>query len=165
MFLSVLLSSSSAFPQHAALPVVNEGPVSGPLTAAYGDLVQTPRGLASLALEGFSEDLNQDGYVDPVVQAAVPAAAVAAPAVVAAAPAVVSTYHHAAAAVPTAAYHHAAAVPVAAAVPAATYHAAALPAVAAPAVAAVPAATYAYAPGAVHAANYGYSYSPYNTVH
>ena len=51
--------------------------------------VATPRGLESLALNGFSEDLNMDGFVDPVAQAvpapltfAAPALApVAAPAV------------------------------------------------------------------------------------
>jgi hypothetical protein len=48
--------------------LVNEGPQLGPLTPAHGDFVQTPRGLASIHLEGFSEDLNEDGYVDPVVQ-------------------------------------------------------------------------------------------------
>merc|ERR1719445_2631343 len=75
--LSCLLAVAASFP-HTGL--VNQGPQSGPLTPAYGDLVQTPRGLASIALEGFSEDLDQDGYVDPVVQAALPVA-VAAPAV------------------------------------------------------------------------------------
>merc|ERR1719483_1892968 len=73
-------------------PLVNQGPQLGPLTAAYGDLVQTPRGLASISLEGFSEDLNQDGYVDPVGQAV----AVAAPAVAIASPA--PTYNIAASA-------------------------------------------------------------------
>merc|ERR1719323_2647125 len=62
---------------------INPGPVAGPLTPAYGDSVATPKGLRSLSLEGFSEDLNQDGFVDPI------APAVAAPAVTyAAAPAV-----------------------------------------------------------------------------
>jgi hypothetical protein len=53
--------------------------------------VSTNRGLRPLSLEGFSEDLNQDGYVDPIGQAVVPA--VAAPLVytVAAAPAAVET--------------------------------------------------------------------------
>ena len=46
----------------------------GPLTPAVGDLVATPRGYKSLALEGFSEDLNEDGFVDPIAQAAVPVA-------------------------------------------------------------------------------------------
>jgi hypothetical protein len=37
--------------------------------------VSTNRGLRPLSLEGFSEDLNQDGYVDPIGQAVVPAVA------------------------------------------------------------------------------------------
>merc|ERR1711953_1377421 len=55
--------------------------VAGPLTAAFGDLVSTERGLRPISLEGFSEDVNQDGFVDPIAQA-VPVAApiVAAPA-------------------------------------------------------------------------------------
>merc|ERR1711953_1248772 len=64
-----------------AAPYVNDGPVAGPLTAAFGDLVATERGLRPISLEGFSEDLNEDGFVDPIGQA-VPVAAplVAAPA-------------------------------------------------------------------------------------
>merc|ERR1712012_1449993 len=74
-----------------AAPYVNDGPVAGPLTAAFGDLVQTPRGLRPQSLEGFSEDLNMDGFVDPVAQAAPVVAApvirtVAAPAVAPLAP-------------------------------------------------------------------------------
>merc|ERR1719312_185085 len=69
--LSCLLAVAASFPH---LGLVNQGPQSGPLTPAYGDLVQTPRGLASIALEGFSEDLDQDGYVDPVGQATAPVA-------------------------------------------------------------------------------------------
>ena len=63
-----------------AAPYVNDGPVAGPLTAAFGDLVATERGLRPISLEGFSEDLNEDGFVDPIAQA-VPVAAplVAAP--------------------------------------------------------------------------------------
>merc|ERR1711953_677090 len=53
----------------AAKPYINQGAASGPLTPAVGDLVATPNGYRSLALEGFSEDLNQDGFVDPVAQA------------------------------------------------------------------------------------------------
>merc|ERR1711902_329057 len=52
----------------------NDGPVAGPLTAAFGDLVSTERGLRPISLEGFSEDVNQDGFVDPIAQA-VPVAA------------------------------------------------------------------------------------------
>ena len=46
--------------------------VAGPLTPAFGNLVQTPRGLRPANLEGFSEDVNQDGFVDPVVPAVPP---------------------------------------------------------------------------------------------
>merc|ERR1719216_232363 len=55
--------------------------LAGPLTPAFGDLVATERGLRPISLEGFSEDVNQDGFVDPIGQA-VPVAApfVAAPA-------------------------------------------------------------------------------------
>ena len=51
------------------IATVNEGPVSGPLTPFIGDAVATERGLRPLSLEGFSEDLNQDGFVDPIVPA------------------------------------------------------------------------------------------------
>ena len=52
-----------------------------------GDLVATPNGYRSLALEGFSEDLNQDGFVDPIGQAVPVVQTVAVPAV--------ATDHHA----------------------------------------------------------------------
>jgi len=68
VFLSVVGLSASA----PAQPHVASGAPAGPLTAAFGDLVHTPKGLRSLALEGFSEDLNQDGFVDPIGQAVVP---------------------------------------------------------------------------------------------
>merc|ERR1711878_234154 len=55
-----------------AKPYINTGSASGPLTPAVGGLVATPKGYRSLALEGFSEDLNQDGFVDPIGQAVVP---------------------------------------------------------------------------------------------
>ena len=48
-----------------ARPHVNSGVPAGPLTPAVGDLVATPKGYRSFALEGFSEDLNQDGFVPP----------------------------------------------------------------------------------------------------
>merc|ERR1711934_272148 len=67
LILSCLLSVGLGLPLES---LVNQGPQLGPLTPAHGDLVQTPRGLASIHLEGFSEDLNEDGYVDPVAQAA-----------------------------------------------------------------------------------------------
>merc|ERR1712165_5217 len=57
--------------------LLQSGLPAGPLTPAWGDLVATPRGAASLALEGFSEDVNQDGFVDPIGQAVVAAPVVA----------------------------------------------------------------------------------------
>ena len=59
----------------ASLPQFGPGIRSGPLTPAYGDLVQTPRGLVPLSLEGFSEDVDRDGFVDPIVQTDLPAPA------------------------------------------------------------------------------------------
>merc|ERR1711872_829838 len=58
----------------AADPYTVTGLTAGPLTAAFGDLASTKRGLRPVSLEGFSEDVNQDGFVDPLVQAAVPVA-------------------------------------------------------------------------------------------
>ena len=72
--------AAAAYPYAA---YTQTGVVAGPVAPAYGDAVATPRGLRPLSLEGFSEDLNQDGFVDPIAQA------VAAPAVTyAAAPAI-----------------------------------------------------------------------------
>merc|ERR1711990_713133 len=72
-----------------ARPHVNSGGPAGPLTPAVGDLVATPKGYRSFALEGFSEDLNQDGFVDPIGQAVPVVQHVAAPVInYAAAPAV-----------------------------------------------------------------------------
>ena len=82
----------------------------------------TPKGFRLLSLEGFSEDLDQDGFVDPIAQAvAAPAVTYAAAPAIAAAPLATATY----AAAPLAAATYAAA-PLAAA----TY--AAAPAIAAP---------------------------------
>merc|ERR1712198_436336 len=78
---SFVLSSLFACSLAAPTTHVNSGVPAGPLTPAFGDAIQTPKGLRSLALEGFSEDLDQDGFVDPVAHA-VPAPvahAVAAP--------------------------------------------------------------------------------------
>merc|ERR1712055_792197 len=54
-----------------------------PLTPAVGDLVATNRGYRPLSLEGFSEDVNEDGFVDPIAPAVAAAPVVAAPAVAA----------------------------------------------------------------------------------
>merc|ERR1711973_698092 len=64
----------SALCAPAADPYTVTGLTAGPLTAAFGDLASTKRGLRPVSLEGFSEDVNQDGFVDPLVQAAVPVA-------------------------------------------------------------------------------------------
>merc|ERR1712142_1075456 len=60
-----------------AKPYINSGSASGPLTPLVGDLVATNRGYASLSLEGFSEDVNEDGFVDPIAHVAPVAAPVA----------------------------------------------------------------------------------------
>ena len=71
-----LFASCQAAPQLlVAQPYINSGSAAGPLTAAFGDLVSTNRGLRPVSLEGFSEDLNQDGFVDPIGQAVAPVAA------------------------------------------------------------------------------------------
>merc|ERR1712216_739579 len=72
---TTLLAAACAAPQ-TVVNTVNEGPQTGPLTPLVGGLIQTPKGFRSIDLEGFSEDLNEDGFVDPVVPA-VPAPIVA----------------------------------------------------------------------------------------
>merc|ERR1712178_271602 len=86
---ATLLASAGAAPQ-TVVNTVNQGPQTGPATPIIGDAVATPKGFRSLALEGFSEDLNQDGFVDPIVPAApapvvvpAPIARIAAPVAVA----------------------------------------------------------------------------------
>merc|ERR1712241_1572898 len=86
---STLLAAACAAPQ-TVVNTVNQGPQTGPATPIIGDAVATPKGFRSLALEGFSEDLNQDGFVDPIVPAApapvvvpAPIARIAAPVAVA----------------------------------------------------------------------------------
>jgi len=61
--------------------------LAGPVHPAFGDLVATKRGLRPLSLEGYSEDDNQDGFVDPIGQAVTYAHAI---------PAVAPLVHHAA---------------------------------------------------------------------
>merc|ERR1712209_149338 len=75
---AALAAVGSAAP--AADPqLLQSGLPAGPLTPAWGDGVLTPRGVRPLHLEGFSEDVNQDGFVDPIGAAVAPVA-VAAPA-------------------------------------------------------------------------------------
>merc|ERR1711963_285791 len=88
-FFGVLAAAAMGYAAPAADPqLLQSGLPAGPLTPAWGDGVLTPRGVRPLHLEGFSEDVNQDGFVDPIGAAVAPVA-VAAPAVHAvAAPAV-----------------------------------------------------------------------------
>merc|ERR1711944_118913 len=104
-FFGVLAAAAVATAAPAADPqLLQSGLPAGPLTPAWGNGVLTPRGVRPLNLEGFSEDVNQDGFVDPIGAAVAPVA-VAAPAVhAAAAPALAHPVHYAA---PVAAVHHA----------------------------------------------------------
>merc|ERR1712154_448187 len=86
-FFGVLAAAAMGSAAPAADPqLLQSGLPAGPLTPAWGDGVLTPRGVRPLHLEGFSEDVNQDGFVDPIGAAVAPVA-VAAP-VAAALPAV-----------------------------------------------------------------------------
>merc|ERR1712038_1057998 len=133
---ATLLAAACAAPQ-TVVNTVNQGPQTGPATPIIGDAVATPKGFRSLALEGFSEDLNQDGFVDPIVPAA-PAPVVApVPAPVALAPQV--AFPAPVAALPQVAAPLVKAAPAPVAVAAAPhfanqplFHAAAFPQVAAP---------------------------------
>merc|ERR1712165_377972 len=78
---ATLLAAACAAPQ--TVRTVVQGPQTGPATPIIGDAVATPKGFRSLALEGFSEDLNQDGFVDPIVPAAPAPVVVPAPAPIA----------------------------------------------------------------------------------
>merc|ERR1712129_225416 len=51
-------------------PFLASGPAAGPVHPAVGGLVATKRGYRPIALEGYSEDDNQDGFVDPIGQVA-----------------------------------------------------------------------------------------------
>merc|ERR1712214_5741 len=66
---TTLMAAACAAPQ-SLVRTVNEGEQTGPLTPLIGNLVQTPKGLRPIDLEGFSEDLDQDGFVDPIAPAA-----------------------------------------------------------------------------------------------
>merc|ERR1712045_840903 len=66
---TTLMAAACAAPQ-SLVRTVNEGEQTGPLAPLIGNLVQTPKGLRPIDLEGFSEDLDQDGFVDPIAPAA-----------------------------------------------------------------------------------------------
>merc|ERR1712038_2076015 len=63
-FIAVTALAATAMAAPAADPQL-----AGPVHPAFGDLVATKRGLRPLSLEGYSEDDNQDGFVDPIGQA------------------------------------------------------------------------------------------------
>merc|ERR1711876_149735 len=65
--LSALFALAHCGPLNAFL---TSGAASGPLHPAHGALVGTKRGFRNIALEGYSEDDNQDGFVDPIGQVA-----------------------------------------------------------------------------------------------
>merc|ERR1712001_368848 len=79
--MGILAVAAMGYAAPAADPqLLQSGLPAGPLTPAWGNGVLTPRGVRPINLEGFSEDVNQDGFVDPIGHALAPVA-VAAPAV------------------------------------------------------------------------------------
>merc|ERR1712051_226416 len=96
----ILAVAAMGYAAPAADPqLLQSGLPAGPLTPAWGNGVLTPRGVRPINLEGYSEDVNQDGFVDPIGHAVAPVA-VAAPVVpYAAAPALAAPVHYAAPAV------------------------------------------------------------------
>merc|ERR1711884_503459 len=65
--LSAVLAIAHCGPLNALL---TSGAAAGPVHPAHGHLVATKRGFRNIALEGYSEDDNQDGFVDPIGQVA-----------------------------------------------------------------------------------------------
>merc|ERR1711963_941480 len=65
--LSAVLAIAHCGPLNAYL---TSGGAAGPVHAAVGPLVATKRGFRDINLEGFSEDDDQDGFVDPIGQVA-----------------------------------------------------------------------------------------------
>merc|ERR1712045_496945 len=97
IIMKVFICLSAALALANAEPFLTSGSAAGPLHPAVGGLVATKRGYRPIALEGYSEDDNQDGFVDPIGQVApvaVAPVAYAAPLVTyAAAPAVYAAHH------------------------------------------------------------------------
>nr|XP_040569055.1 uncharacterized protein LOC121118541 [Lepeophtheirus salmonis] len=61
---SFLIACCLLIASASSKPIVR---VSGPIHPVIGHgLVATAKGFRPLALEGFSEDVNQDGFVDPI---------------------------------------------------------------------------------------------------
>lgn len=65
--MSALFAVAHCGPLNALL---TSGAAAGPIHAAAGPLVATKRGWRDINLEGYSEDDNQDGFVDPIGQVA-----------------------------------------------------------------------------------------------
>merc|ERR1711983_127525 len=65
--LSALVAIAQCGPLNA---VLTSGLPAGPVHPQVGNLVATRRGPRPIDLEGFSEDDNQDGFVDPIAAAA-----------------------------------------------------------------------------------------------
>merc|ERR1739844_774670 len=78
----ILAVAAMGYAAPAADPqLLQSGLPAGPLTPAWGNGVLTPRGVRPINLEGFSEDVNQDGFVDLIGHAVAPVVNYALPAV------------------------------------------------------------------------------------
>merc|ERR1712213_306106 len=97
IIMKVFICLSAALALANAVPFLTSGSAAGPLHPAVGGLVATKRGYRPIALEGYSEDDNQDGFVDPIGQVApvaVAPVAYAAPLVTYATATAVYAAHH-----------------------------------------------------------------------
>merc|ERR1712012_1510343 len=70
IIMKVFICLSAALALANAEPSLTSGSAAGPLHPAVGGLVATKRGYRPIALEGYPEDDNQDGFVDPIGQVA-----------------------------------------------------------------------------------------------
>merc|ERR1711935_166305 len=70
IIMKVFICLSAVLALASCEPFLTPGPAAGPVHAAIGGLVATKRGYRPIALEGYSEDDNQDGFVDPIGQVA-----------------------------------------------------------------------------------------------
>merc|ERR1712021_291813 len=81
IIMKVFICLSAVLALASCEPFLTSGPAAGPVHAAIGGLVATKRGYRPIALEGYSEDDNQDGFVDPFGYAGLPYAHHVVPAV------------------------------------------------------------------------------------
>merc|ERR1711935_414162 len=70
IIMKVFICLSAVLALASCEPFLASGPAAGPVHPAVGGLVATKRGYRPIALEGYSEDDNQDGFVDPIGQVA-----------------------------------------------------------------------------------------------